>query len=246
MKPIVSVISPYYNEPLWMLKRNVNSILNQITGYSIEHIIVIDNPDVSGEILEYLTDLEKTSDKSYTLKFYTHEKNKGLSAARNTALKNSTGKYIMLLDTDDSFEVCKVQMQVDFMIKRNLDHCYGGYQEIHGNSKTANEAIIMPPSFDIEYLVDFNNLCFCGSNCFTREVYNCIGGFDEDMKEGAEDLEYWIRIAYNGFESEVLPHVLYFLGVHDSNMTAKLVDNGGFIRAYEYIRNKYPNLNFTK
>lgn len=238
MKPDVSIITPYYDEPLWMLKRNIKSITNQITDYNIEHIIVIDNPDARLEIFDLINRYANTY-------FFRHTKNKGLSAARNTALKVARGEYIMLLDTDDSFAVWKVQEQIDFMERENLDHSYGGYTEIHGNSPVSRDEIIMPPEFSLDYLLDFNNICYCGSNCFKKEVYDQIGGFDKLMKDGAEDLEYWIRIATNGYRVGLLHKVLYYLGIHGNNMTARYVKEKRFEKAYEYIRQKYPNLKFT-
>jgi GT2 family glycosyltransferase len=244
----VSIITPYYNEPLWMLKRNIESIRDQDTRYNMEHIIVIDNPDVSKDIMDYLRDTKEVYNslfENYKLRVFVHDKNKGLSAARNTALEHSNGDYIMLLDTDDCFTRDKVGLQIDFMKDNKIDHSYGGFKPIHGNNPKPENEINIPPEFNRDYLLDFNNICYCGSNCFTREIYESLGGFDENMKEGAEDLEYWIRIAFRGYKIALYPKVLYYLGIHDSNMTAKLVNNGGFKRAYEYIRNRYPKLKFT-
>ena len=68
----VSIITPYWKEPLWMLKRNVESVLTQITDYNVEHIVVIDNPHPRPEILNYLVSVQKT----YRLGFIIQPENK--------------------------------------------------------------------------------------------------------------------------------------------------------------------------
>lgn len=236
----VSILTPLYDEPLWMIQRNIMSVMLQETTYKFEQLVVIDNPDIPVEILNYLYN---QTDVNY----YIHKENKGLSAARNTALEHAKGDFIAILDSDDVFAPGRIQKQLDFM-KANSDiaHSYGGYLEIHGNKPEPEPYPVIPSEFNFDLLTNFHNPCFCGSNCFKKEVYDTIGGFDENMKTGAEDLEYWIRLNKFGFKSKCIPEVLYYLGIHNNNMTAKLLDNGGFVKAYEYIRQKYPSLTFPK
>jgi len=234
----VSVITPYYDEPLWMLKRNIGSVFSQYTDYNYEQLVVIDNPRVQLEIVRYLHSLPYSN-----IKFFINARNVGLSGARNIALQKAKGEYIMLLDTDDSFAPNKITVQLDHMKANNFDHSYAGYREIHGEGEPCQNSII-PPEFHADYLLSLHNICYCGSNCFKKEIYHKLGGFDEEMKEGAEDLEYWLRIATNGYRSGCIPEVLYYLGVHGENMTAKLVNNGGFSRAYKYIKQKHKHLTF--
>jgi glycosyltransferase involved in cell wall biosynthesis len=234
----VSILTPVYDEPLPLIQRNIMSVMLQETTYKFEQLVVVDNPNIPVEVLNYLYNQTDTH-------YFIHKENKGLSAARNTALEQAKGEFIMLLDADDSFVSGRIQKQIDFM-KANpyIAHSFGGYQEIHGNKPEPEPYPVIPGEFNPDLLTNFHNQCFCGSNCFTKEVYDTIGGFDENMKTGAEDLEYFIRLHKFGFKSKCLPEVLYYLGITNNNMTAKLIKNGGFEKAYEYIRQKYPNLTF--
>ena len=176
----------------------------------------------------------------------TMNKNQGLSGARNLGLANLRGGYIFILDSDDSFAYPeRVQEQIAFMQEHELDHCYGGYQAIHGNNPEPTKGDAIPPA-DMKYeLLKGINPCFCGSNCFTREVYEKIGGFDETMHDGAEDMEYWIRIFKNGFKSKLFPKVLYYLGIHGNNMTARYLAEKRFEKAYNYIKEKHSDTKFN-
>lgn len=90
---LVSVIIPVYNVEEY-LRECIDSVLNQ-TYKNLEIIIVDDgSTDSSGEICdEYI---EK--DECVTV---IHQKNGGLSAARNTGLTEANGDYIYFLDSDD-------------------------------------------------------------------------------------------------------------------------------------------------
>lgn len=90
----ISVIVPVYNTKS-TLERCVNSILAQ-TYPNFEVILVDDgSPDGAGELCDQLA---KKHPNIRTL----HQKNAGLSAARNAALKIAQGEYITFVDSDDT------------------------------------------------------------------------------------------------------------------------------------------------
>lgn len=91
---MISIILPVYNVEQY-LEECLESILNQ-TYQNFEVICVNDaSPDNSLKILE------KYAQKDNRFKIVSHKKNKGLSAARNTGLKNAKSEYIVCIDSDD-------------------------------------------------------------------------------------------------------------------------------------------------
>lgn len=93
MSALISVIVPVYKvEPY--LHRCVESILKQ-TYTNLEIILVDDgSPDKCGEICDELASTDKRIQ-------VIHQKNKGLSGARNSGLNIATGEYIAFVDSDD-------------------------------------------------------------------------------------------------------------------------------------------------
>lgn len=92
-KPLISVIVPVYNVEKY-LNKCIDSIISQ-TYENLEILIVNDgSTDNSGKICEEYA----KNDKRIKI---IHQKNGGLSAARNTGIKNSTGEYIGFVDSDD-------------------------------------------------------------------------------------------------------------------------------------------------
>lgn len=91
---VFSVIIPTYNRANFVVEA-INSVLNQTYKLPYEVIVVDDGSIDKTEkiLLEYMK-------KEPRLKFIKHEKNKG-SAARNTGIIHSKGKYLLFLDSDD-------------------------------------------------------------------------------------------------------------------------------------------------
>ncbi len=92
-QPLISVIIPVYNVEEY-LHECVDSVINQT--YKNSEIILVDDgsTDSSGKICdEYVEKDDRIS--------VIHQKNGGLSAARNSGLSEAEGKYVYFLDSDD-------------------------------------------------------------------------------------------------------------------------------------------------
>ena len=110
----VSVLVPYYNARVF-IARCARAIFEQ-TYHDIECVFVDDcSPDKTIGILEnVLKDYPQRKDQ---VKIIKHESNKGVSAARNTALRNSTGEFAIFVDSDDDMP----RDAVEKLVKRQLD-----------------------------------------------------------------------------------------------------------------------------
>lgn len=98
MKPEVSVIVPIYNVSS-SIERCAYSLFNQ-TLKNVEYIFVSDaTPDDSIEKLENV--LKLYPELSENVKIIHHNKNLGTAIARNTAIGEANGNYILMVDSDD-------------------------------------------------------------------------------------------------------------------------------------------------
>ena len=91
--PIVSVIVPVYKVEKY-LKQCLDSIISQ--SFSDFECILVD--DGSPDNCPNICDQYSEKDKRFRV---IHQRNKGLSAARNTGIENSTGEWICFIDSDD-------------------------------------------------------------------------------------------------------------------------------------------------
>lgn len=115
----ITVIIPVYNVEKYVGEA-LDSVINQT--YKNLEIIVIDDEskDSSGDICEEYA----KKDNRITV---VHQKNKGLSGARNTGLDLATGKYIMFLDSDDKFELDACENFYKEIEKTNAEYVVGNY-----------------------------------------------------------------------------------------------------------------------
>lgn len=125
----ISVIVPVYNVEKY-IKRCVESILNQ-TLEQIELILIDDGSvDNSGKICDEFQ--EKDNRVSVI-----HQKNQGVSIARNNGLDIATGKYIAFIDADDFIDARMFQTMFETAEKENSDLaiCGSDYVDVDGNIK---------------------------------------------------------------------------------------------------------------
>lgn len=101
-KPEITVCIPVYNVENY-IEQCLESVFSQTYIDKTEVIIVDDcSPDNSISVANDV--ISKFSNLKDRIKIIHHSKNKGLAAARNTGLLNSSGKYLIQVDSDDWLE----------------------------------------------------------------------------------------------------------------------------------------------
>lgn len=109
--PFISVVMPVYNVEKY-LENAVHSILSQ-TVQDFELILVDDcSPDGCPVICDRL------AQENQKIRVIHHEKNMGLSMARNTGMEQAKGKYIWFMDSDDRVD-CRLFEMVEDSLKAN-------------------------------------------------------------------------------------------------------------------------------
>lgn len=201
----VSVIIPTFKRPKY-LKRAIESVLNQ-TYKNIEIIVVDDNNKGDKYSRETETLMKKFNDSR--VNYIQHKVNKNGSAARNTGINNSSGKYITFLDDDDEFLLKKIERQV--VTLENLDESWIACYTLINRFIDGR---LIDKSTDMKsgniYLDVFKNELYfnSGSNLFVRSnIVKGINGFDESFKR-MQDLEFLIRVAEKGKVAAIDTHLL--------------------------------------
>lgn len=121
------IIVPVYNVEAY-LTECLDSIFNQETNYSFFVSLIDDgSTDRSGEILDtYVGQLDKNIYDGRVEVI--HQKNGGLSAARNRALENIRGRYVMFIDSDDRLTPTAVESLLTAAIESGADIAEGCFQ----------------------------------------------------------------------------------------------------------------------
>jgi glycosyltransferase involved in cell wall biosynthesis len=92
--PKVSVIIPVYN-----VEKYLSACLDSVINQTIKNIEIICINDYTQDNCNEILKRYKRYDNR--IKIIKHDKNRGLSAARNTGLSNMHGKYVYFMDSDD-------------------------------------------------------------------------------------------------------------------------------------------------
>ena len=125
--PFITIIVPVYNAKKY-LRDCIESILSQ-TYHNLE-IILIDDGSTDGS--EKFVDDYAKSDKRIKV---VHQKNMGLSGARNTGLKHTTGKYVTFVDSDDRIEPSMIESLFNALTESHADVSICSFKEIYPNGK---------------------------------------------------------------------------------------------------------------
>lgn len=192
---LVSVIVPCFNDGAY-LEETIQSILNQT--YSRIEIVVTDDGSTDPASHQYLSDVEK----KYKIQVIRSE-NKGPSAARNLAIKNSKGFYILPLDADDLIKPTYIEKAVKILEEHpevGLVYCKA---ETFG-VKTGPWDL---PIFNMDEFAWDNQIFNAG--IYRRQHWEEIGGYDESLIHGSEDYDFWVALIKKNLSPFQLPEVLF-------------------------------------
>lgn len=111
----VSIVIPVYNSSKY-LDKCINSIINQ--SYSNIEVVLIDDgsKDDSGSICD------NYAKKDNRVHVY-HQKNSGVSTARNNGISKANGDYVTFIDSDDFVHQDYIQKLVDNLKSDSLSVC---------------------------------------------------------------------------------------------------------------------------
>lgn len=113
INPYISVIIPVYNKGV-KVKRAIESVINQT--YGRWELIIVDDGSTdlfTEKVLSKYEDNRKIR--------IIHQENKGVSAARNTGLRQMTGDYYMFLDADDWYKESMLESSVEILNRYGED-----------------------------------------------------------------------------------------------------------------------------
>ncbi|MCH5325186.1 MAG: glycosyltransferase [Eubacterium sp.] len=197
--PLISVIMGVYNSNPDMLKKSVESLLNQTLG-DFELIICDDNSETVS--FDFLPNDER-------IKIISSGKNKGLARSLNLCLEQARGKYIARQDDDDWSVPERFEKQAAFLDSRpDIDFVgsdcalFDSDGEIHGVRQ-------MPAEVDKKDFL-FNSPFIHGSVMFRREIlencrYRTVG-----RTKKYEDYDLFMRLYANGCKAANINEQLYY------------------------------------
>ena len=185
--PLVSVIVPTLNRPA-DLRQAILSI--QAQSMSDFEIIVVNDGGVS--VAELIAELNSAGRISYL----EHAATRGMSAARNTALKAARGRYIAYLDDDDIFYPEHLATLTRAIQGGRVAYSDArmAIQDLAGETYHTRQTSV-PYSIDFSRdLLLVHNIAPILSFLHERSLLEEAGYFDENL-DSQEDWDLWLRLA---------------------------------------------------
>ena len=227
------------------MEKCLNSLKNQT--YQNLEIIVIDDgaTDESGKICDHFAKIDS--------RFHVfHQKNAGLSAARNAGLKKATGYYLTFIDSDDYADDYLISTLVENLESTKSDLSVVTFCEefidspiINQNSKTAKKLIMNKSEALTDLLLEthFRSHAFC--KLFPRALFKGLEfPVGKTLEDVATTYKLFDRIDQAVFAPIPCYHYIQRSNSIMGNVTEKLITDYSFalFDRLAYLKPLHPEL----
>jgi glycosyltransferase involved in cell wall biosynthesis/GT2 family glycosyltransferase len=229
--PLVTIITPFYNTGL-VFHDTARSILNQ--SFQQWEWLIVNDGSTMKESLLILQEYRNLHPRIIVIDL---EANKGLSAARNAGFAHARAEYVVQIDSDDLLEPTAIEKWYWFLNTHPEFAFVKGYTVGFG----AQQYLWTRGFHEGKYFL-YENLV--APTCMIRKsVHQACGGYDESMREGLEDWDFWLRCANSGHWGATVEEYLDWYRRrlnHNDRWANWNTENINKFRAN--IRHKYPSL----
>lgn len=177
MKPVISIIVPFYNPHMLNFRKCISSIQKQI--FCDYELLLIND----GSKTKYDNLIQEYSKNDTRIKMFT-KNNGGVSSARNYGIKKASGKYIAFIDSDDWVKENFLQKLYEAIEDADISICgvIGQYFPVFERWEDHKLFFSQPHRYNgIQYIN------FCCNKLFKREILNNNGLFFEENISLGED-----------------------------------------------------------
>ncbi len=205
--PLVSVVIPCYRQSEYLAEA-MESVLAQT--YAHWELIVVNDgsPDDTSAVVH---DFQRRH-PGHVIRLIEQE-NTGLPAARNAGIAASKGEFCVPLDADDRIAPTFIARCLDEMREQpQVGFVYSHMQRFG----VVNDVFELPP-FDAQTIVHRDNTA---SICalLRKVMWHEVGGYNETMREGYEDWDFWVGCIEQGWTGVRVPEPLFAYRIKPQGM----------------------------
>ena len=159
-----------------------------------QKIIVVDDGSTDEYSIRVLRDMEQKSDLPIPIMVY-YQENGGVSAARNAGIQKAQSPMVLVLDGDDKLEPKYIE-EVSQLLRDNPSMvAASSWMHTFG----ALDSIVCPAGGNISPFLSRN--CCPATHILCRDVFEQCGGYDESMRSGFEDWDFFLSMLETSPES---------------------------------------------
>ena len=187
-RPLISVLMPVYKTPVQWLRRAVESLQEQ--SYDNWELCAVDDRSPGSEQRDVLRELAAADPR---VRPAVMERNGGISAASNLALRMAQGEYIALLDHDDELTPDALFRMVEAINRQpEADFIYSDECKIDDTPARRLFHFVFKPAWSPEVM--FNGMLTGHLTVYRRALVEQLGGFRSEY-DFSQDYDLALRVA---------------------------------------------------
>lgn len=190
---MISVVMTVFKERWQWIEEALVSLVDQ-TYKNIQLIIIVDNPDFVN------VDRINSILKGLNYKIKIHSENMGLVYSLNEGVEMADGSYIARMDSDDISESSRLERELRFLTKFNLDFVSTSVTNIDSKKCTIKSIRLKKDIMlkDIVKVEEYQNIFWHPTWLMKKEVFLKLKGYRE--VDYTEDYDFIARSLLEGFK----------------------------------------------
>lgn len=181
---VVDAVITSYNQG-GMIKEAVQSLMQQTL--KPRQIMIVDDGSTEERSLRILEEIERTTELPVPISVC-RQKNGGVSCARNAGIRKTQAPFVLVLDGDDKLEPTYIEQVVSLIRENPTMVAASSWMRTFG----VLDAVVCPSGGGLASFLSHN--CCPATHIVRREAFENGGGYDETMRSGFEDWEYFLSI----------------------------------------------------
>lgn len=222
-EPKVSIITPSHNREKFICETLEN--LQKMHYNNWECIVVDDESTDNSAVI-----VTEMAEKDNRIKYFFNVKS-SIPISKNFAILNSTGKYILPVDSDDLISPDYVREAVEILENKKdvkIVYCQG----VYFGSRNGKWKL---PDYSFDELLLSN--CIHNSAMFRRKDFDKTGGYNPNMF-ASEEWDLWLNILKTGGEVFKIEKNYFYYRKHPDSTITKYGNRKAEMRKLLYENNK--------
>ena len=200
----VSVIMSVYNS-----EKTVAKSIESLIGQTYKNLVILLVDDFSTDKTFNICKEYENNFKNIYL--FRNKNNLGLTKNLNFLINKSSGEFLARQDSDDISEPNRIEKQINFIEKYNLDGCTTRARIIQTGSIIPKKSLYLPKRF----VIYIKNPFIHGSLVLKKTVAESIGNYNEKFYY-SQDYKLMYDLVRAGSNLKIMKECLYHLNMNEN------------------------------